>query len=482
MTHEPDPDAWARLRFAIVGTLLAAPPERGELKQAINELSARYWTHQINGTHIRFGVSTIEAWYYQARASCDPVAALRRQRRVDAGQSRSLDVALIEQITTQYHRYPQWSMQLHYDNLQALVEDESAIRALPSYATVRRYFKANGLHRQRRVRRAGQLKAIERREQRETRSYEAEYVSGLWHLDFHHGSLRVLVTDGSWITPKLLCVMDDHSRLVCHLQWYVEETAQVLVHGLCQGLQKRSLPRALMSDNGAAMQAAEFTEGLHALSIQHEYTLPYSPQQNGKQEHFFATLEGRLIAMLEGVAELTLSRLNQISQVWVESDYNQRQHREINTTPLSRYVNAKDVGRDCPDSARLRQAFRQRTVRRQRRTDGTISLEGKRYEIPSRYRHLERATLRYARWDLSGVELIDPHTHTTLCALYPLDKQHNASGIRRTMDNARELSSTPATTDSQELPPLLEKLMREFSATGLPPGHLAYASEQKSRT
>lgn len=480
MTHEADPQAWARLRFAIVGSLLAAPPERGELKQAFAELSARYWTHPINGTHIRFGVSTIEAWYYQARGSNDPVGALRRQRRVDAGQSRSLDVALIQKITAQYHRYPQWSMQLHYDNLRALLEDEPALSQLPSYATVRRYFKANGLHRQRRVRRAGQRKAIERREQRETRSYEAEYVGGLWHLDFHHGSVRVLVPQGAWVTPKLLCVMDDHSRLVCHLQWYIEETAQVLVHGLCQALQKRSLPRALMSDNGAAMQAAEFTEGLHALSIQHEYTLPYSPQQNGKQEHFFATLEGRLMAMLEAVPQLTLSRLNQISQVWVESDYNQRVHREISTTPLSRYLNAKDVGRDCPDSACLRQAFQQRSVRRQRRTDGTISVEGKRYELPSRYRHLERATLRYARWDLSRVELIDPHTHTVLCALYPLDKQHNATGVRRTVENTQEAHVIPSTSDSQQLPPLLEKLMREFSATGLPPGHLVYDSEQSS--
>ena len=140
------------------------------------------------------------------------------------------------------------------------------------------------------------------------------------------------------------------------------------------------------------------------------------------------------MAMLEGVAELSLTRLNQISQVWVESDYNQRRHRELG---------------------------------------GTISVDGRRFEIPGRYRHLERPTVRYARWDLSAVELIDPHTHTALCALYPLDKQHNASGIRRTFDNADEQPATRTSSDKQKLPPLLEKLMREFSATGLPPGYLA---------
>jgi len=41
----------------------------------------------------------------------------------------------------------------------------------------------------------------------------------------------------------LLGVIDDRSRLVCHLQWYLDETAQSLVHGLSQAFMKRGLPR-----------------------------------------------------------------------------------------------------------------------------------------------------------------------------------------------------------------------------------------------
>jgi transposase InsO family protein len=111
------------------------------------------------------------------------------------------------------------------------------------------------------------------------RSFEAEYTHGLWHLDFHHGSLKVLTRAGQWKTPLLLGINDDHSRLSCHLQWYLDETAETLVHGLSQAFQKRGLPRALMSDNGAAMQASEFLSGLHTLGILHQPTLPYSPYQ-----------------------------------------------------------------------------------------------------------------------------------------------------------------------------------------------------------
>ena len=85
-----------------------------------------------------------------------------------------------------------------------------------------------------------------RRQTREIRSYEAEYVGSLWHLDFHHGSLKVLTPGGQWLRPIALGILDDHSRLCCHVQWYLSETAEDLVHGLSQAIQKRGLPRALL--------------------------------------------------------------------------------------------------------------------------------------------------------------------------------------------------------------------------------------------
>lgn len=152
----------------------------------------------------------------------------------------------------------------------------------------------------------GEARAETRRQTREVRSYEAEYVGSLWHLDFHHGSKKVLTHGGQWLRPIALGILDDHSRLGCHIQWYLSETAEDLVHGLSQAIQKRGLPRALLTDNGSAMVADEVTEGLLRLGTVHDRTLPYSPYQNGKQEAFWGTLEGRLLNMLDGVAELTL--------------------------------------------------------------------------------------------------------------------------------------------------------------------------------
>jgi len=474
MGNDQVSDRWARLRFAIIGPLLAAPPQPGELRKALEALAGQSWRHPLSEVAIRFSFATLERWYYAARATQDPVAALRRCRRQDAGRVRRLAAALIQALEAQYRVHPGWTVQLHYDNLVALGEEQAALRPMPSYGTVRRYLKAQGYHRQRRPRRdsPGARQAAQRLERLEVRSYEAEYTHSLWHADFHHGSRKVVTPSGRWVRPLLLGIIDDHSRLLCHLQWYLEETAETLVHGLCQAFQKRALPRALMTDNGAAMQAEEFRSGLHTLGILHETTLPYSPYQNAKQECFWATLEGRLMAMLEGVKELTLERLNEITQAWVEQDYHHSHHAEIGMTPLRRYLDAAGVGRDGPNSQTLRQAFRCTVTRRQRRSDGTLSLAGLRFEIPSRYRHLERPMIRYARWDLRSVELLDPHSQVALCPLYPLDKTANASGQRRALESVEKETPTVAPQTAAELPPLLRKLLADYAATGRPPAYL----------
>jgi putative transposase len=322
------------------------------------------------------------------------------------------------------------------------------------------------------------IRAAERREQREIRSYEAEYVGALWHLDFHHGSLSVLTPRGQWEKPLALGILDDCSRLCCHLQWYLSETAEDLVHGLSQGIQKRGLFRALMSDNGAAMIADEVTEGLLRLGIVHERTLPYSPYQNGKQECFWATLEGRLMEMLGGVTELSLDFLNQATQAWVEMEYNRTPRRETGCSPVQRFAEAPDVLRSSPASNALRDAFRKEVKRRQRTSDGTISLEGVRFEIPGRFRHFRDVCVRYASWDLSHVDLVDHRDGTLLAPIYPLDRRANADGQRLLFEPAVPPQAAGSGKPSvgqrpeEEIPPLLKRLLAEYSATGLPPAYL----------
>jgi len=306
-------------------------------------------------------------------------------------------------------------------------------------------------------------------------------VGSLWHLDFHHGSLKVLTPSGQWQPPIVLGILDDHSRLCCHLQWYLSETAEDLVHGLSQAIQKRGLPRALLTDNGPAMVADEVNKGLLSLGIVHERTLPYSPYQNGKQESFWTTLEGRLMEMLEGYVELTLDFLNEATQAWMEIEYNRAVHRETHVSPVERFAQAADVLRSSPSSDELRAAFRLETSRRQRQSDGTISLDGVRFEIPARFRHFRDVRVRYARWDLGRVDLVDPRSGTILAPLYPLDRAANADGRRslvKSDENDRLARDGGSQRPRNELPPLLKKILAEYSATGMPPAYLPKRSDR----
>ncbi|MFL9937460.1 IS481 family transposase, partial [Paraburkholderia sp. RL18-103-BIB-C] len=231
--------------------------------------------------------------------------------------------------------------------------------------------------------------------------------------------------------------------------------------------QRRGLPRALMTDNGAAMLAEETVAGLHALGVLHQTTLPYSPYQNAKQETFWARIEGRVMAMLEGEPNLTLDLLNQATHAWIEREYHRAHHSEIGCTPLERCLAGPDVRRECPASDALRAAFRIDVTRTQRRSDGTVSLAAQRFEIPARYRQLRQVRLRYARWDLSHVDLADADTGAVLCPLRPLDKAANADGQRRRLDDG-SIAHPPAASPPG-VAPLLRQLLAEHAATGLPP-------------
>jgi len=473
-------EKWATFRFCVIGLLLAAPPRRGELTGAITALAERSWQHPISGEPTRFGFSTIERWYYRAlKERSDPVGVLRRKLRADAGRQPAISDAVRQALIAQYAAHKSWSAQLHHDNLAASAESNPDLLPLPSYATLRRFLKASGFVRRPRLtsrRTEGAERAEARFLDREVRSYEAEHVGGLLHFDAHHCSRKVLTSKAEWVTPILFGVLDDRSRLACHLQWYLSETAEVVVHGLSQAFQKRGLPRASLSDNGPAMTAAEVVDGLTRLGVLQQTTLPYTPESNAKIEILWASVEGRLMAMLEHVADLSLDRLNEATLAWVEHEYNRKVNSETGQTPIARFLAGPSVMRPCPDSAALRLAFTRTETRRQRKSDGTIVLESRRFEVPDRYRHVSELEVRYASWDLSQVHLVDERTGKVLCRLFPQNKAQNASGLRRTRDpDTKEPPSAP----DPAIPPLLQKLIQQQSDTGLPPAYLPMAERPK---
>ena len=278
------------------------------------------------------------------------------------------------------------------------------------------------------------------------------------HLDFHHGSRKVLTRGGEYVKPLLVGFIDDRSRFLCHAQWYTSEGTEGVVHGLSQALQKVGLPRSLMTDRGSAMISGEFTAGLHQLGILHLPTLPYSPHVNGKQENIWGRVEGRLLAMLEGEVSLTFEQLNVATQAWVTQEYHRTVHSELGATPMQRYLAGPNVGRECPGSDELRTTLRIEVERNNGvpRRHGESRWPALRDPVP--VRRLDHIHLRYARW-VSEPRRSDRAARAArvLCPVHPLDKAADADALRRRVDPTTiSTSAMPATG----IAPLLKSYRR----------------------
>jgi putative transposase len=100
---------WALFRLSVVGPLLASPPSPGELAAQLAALAATSWQHPTQPRTVRFGLTTIESWYYAAKNAPDPLLALRPKVRKDLGTHRTLGPRVADALRAQYLAHPSWS-------------------------------------------------------------------------------------------------------------------------------------------------------------------------------------------------------------------------------------------------------------------------------------------------------------------------------------------------------------------------------------
>jgi len=173
-----------QFRLKIIGSLLASPPEKGELNNQLLQLSKRPWLHPVKGETVYYAASTMERWYYKSKKEKNSLLkTLRDQQRNDKGECKALNQAVCDALNKQYAEHDGWSVQLHYDNLLVRIDKEALQTIKPSYSSVLRYMRAKGLRRiskRKGPNSPGAKKAAKRLAQREVRSYEIDYVNGLW--------------------------------------------------------------------------------------------------------------------------------------------------------------------------------------------------------------------------------------------------------------------------------------------------------------
>ncbi len=413
----------ALFRSNVLGSLISRDRlERGELKSTIKQLASR--SYDIPGSsNSHLGEKTIEGWYYAWRRG--GMDALTPKPRSDRGQSK-LPPELQEAIIATKRENPRRSI----DRVIRLLERRGKVAAGElKRSTVHRMLLAQGLSRP-----SGAACEPE-----EHRAYEAEYAGDIWYGDVMHGP-RVPM-GGKLRKAYLVSLMDDASRLITHSAFCPGETALDIEAVLKQAVLKRGLPKKLVIDNGAAYRAKTLQALCARLSIHLIYCRPYAPEGKGKLERWHRTFRDHFLSELDHSRLSDLNDLNARLWAWLEQVYHQTPHRGHGLdgeTPLRRYQRDLPRMRTLGSMAgQIDELFHHRVMRKVRK-DGTVSYQGKRFEVP---------------YELSGkqvVLVVDPHVQKvlgveddkgeSLGTATPLDAVANVKRKRRKPQSKEEAS------------------------------------------
>ena len=377
----------ALFRYGLMAPLLFDPPAAGQLDAALRELAAKRY-HIPYSKRRQVSVSTLRR--YLALYQQGGFEALRPQPRADKGSLKAFPAEVLEAAIALREAQPARTTPML---VELLKRDPTLDLTEPVNAhTLTTHLRRRGKSRR-------QLGLATRRYRR----FEREHSNSLWQGDAMVGPwLPDPVVAGRKRRAHLFCFLDDHSRLVPHAEFFWDESLPRLERVLKVAILRRGLPKAIYVDNGQVYSANQLAAACATLGIQRVQTAPYSPESKGKQERFFRTVRLQFLPEVEASALTTLAELNDSFWAWLACIYHQKEHGETEQTPLDRFRAGLDAPRQV-DPQLLARAFLWREQRKVRK-DGTLSLQGNRYQVEP---HLAGRTLelRFDPFDLSAIDL-----------------------------------------------------------------------------
>jgi putative transposase len=402
----------ALFRFGVIAPLVDRHLSRGERERIVTQIVSATW--QIPGSpRSSIGRSTVEKWLCRYLKSGADIESLKPQQRNDKGGCRSMDSETEAALVALKKEFRGYSLQalLQVARQRAII----GTRFRASKQSIYRLFARHGL--------GGSIShPVDRRK------FEAELPNDLWQSDCMHGP-KVTV-EGTMRKTYLFAIIDDHSRLIPHAQFYLHENIECFRDCLLQALEKRGLPRRLFVDNGSAFRTHQLRYGCARLGIALLHSQPGVPEGRGKIERLFRTVRSQLMPVLTTAS--TFDELNAGLTRWIDEEYHRRKHSSTSQTPLERYLTHLHALRAAPKD--LREHFRI-PARRKVDRDRSVSLNGRLYEAPTGLIG-QWVTLLYHKHDYSRIEVIfDERSHGFLV---PLDTGIN-SRVRRTANLDIEL-------------------------------------------
>jgi transposase InsO family protein len=295
MKNEPEKGGWASpkalARYDAVRFVEEAVKSGLPLCRALEAAHEREWGGR------RYGMPTIEDWYYAYRHH--GLAGLEDIPRKDKGHVRALAPETVEAFLTLRRAQPQ----VHATTLLRQLEAQGVLAPRGvSMSTLYRALAREGLDRR-------SLKAGSAVVGGPTKAFEFSWANQLWMSDGMWGPAVPAEPGGKPVRTHLLALIDDCSRLCTHGQYYAAERIECFLDVLRQALQARGIPEKLYTDNGSLFVSEHLRTVCANFGIRLIHAKPYAAWSKGKIERFFLTVrsdfEQRLVfAPVTDLAEL----------------------------------------------------------------------------------------------------------------------------------------------------------------------------------
>lgn len=399
-----DSNGMGMFRFGVISPLLSESDE--PLCRRFERIAAEVRTLP-NGTLRQFSPATIEDWYYDYRNY--GLQGLVNPARSDKGR-----ISVSEDVIAAVDEFLKAKPKMKGTNVIRRL-DERGLRpeGRPSDSTIHRY-----------LRRVRPLFAQERTKER--KAFEGPFAGYLYQTDIMYGP-HVLVRQPNGRHHKkqtyLIAVIDDHSRLICHAEFFIAQGLNEYLKVLEQSVLKRGIPERIYCDNGKVFLSDQVKRIGAEIGTRIIHTKVRDAAAKGKIERWFETVRSQFLENHEDVDRL--KELNVAFFKWVE-EYNQRKHSGIGCTPMEKWLRSPRSPRILSDSFTTDDLFWLETTRKVKK-DGTFSLNSVRYET-NYVLAGRKVTIRYNSQPTSGIRVY--HDGSFIGLSFPLDATGN-NGLPR---------------------------------------------------
>lgn len=299
----------ALFRSQIIGALTHQQLDRGQLKQALRELSDVARRPPDSKTTRKYSPSTLERWYYSYKSR--GLEGLMPRGRSDQGRARELTDEQRELLRAIRLEHPSASVALI---LRTLELEGRISKDRISATTVRRFFRVEGLCRQ-----ASRLPG----EPKQRLRWEAEYAGALFHADVCHYTPGI-IAQGQKKPVRIHGILDDASRYVVGLEAMHTEQEVDMLRLFSKTVQAQGAPAVLYLDNGSTYRGETLSVACHRMGTSLLHAAPYDPEARGKMERFWRTLRQGCLDHLPQLS--SLHDLNVRLWAWLDEHYHQAAH------------------------------------------------------------------------------------------------------------------------------------------------------------